>query len=74
LRRLRRYTKDIASKKSPAPMQAQRNLSETSAPLAAIIEDAKARRHKAICFVTGVPRAGKTLVGLNLVTSRAKGS
>jgi Uncharacterized conserved protein (DUF2075) len=49
-----------------------KNLSETAACLAEIIEDAKARRRKAICFVTGVPGAGKTLAGLNLVTLRTK--
>jgi hypothetical protein len=46
------------------------NLSVTNAALAAIIEDAKAKSHKAICFVTGVPGAGKTLAGLNLATQR----
>jgi hypothetical protein len=49
-----------------------KNLSETAACLADIIEDAKAHQQKAICFVTGVPGAGKTLAGLNLVTLRAK--
>jgi hypothetical protein len=49
-----------------------KNLSETAACLAEIIEDAKANRRKAICFVTGVPGAGKTLAGLNLVTLRTK--
>lgn len=49
-----------------------KNLSETAACLADIIEDAKAHRRKAICFVTGVPGAGKTLAGLNLVTLRTK--
>src|SRR5262249_33682124 len=49
-----------------------KNLSETAACLAEIIEDAKAHRRKAICFVTGVPGAGKTLAGLNLVTHRTK--
>jgi hypothetical protein len=49
-----------------------KNLSETAMCLAEIIEDAKARRHKSICFVTGVPGAGKTLAGLNLVTLRTK--
>ena len=33
-----------------------------------IIREAKDRGHKAICFVTGVPGAGKTLVGLNVAT------
>jgi hypothetical protein len=48
------------------------NLSQTSECIAQIIEDAKPKRHKAICFVTGVPGAGKTLAGLNLVTQRTK--
>ena len=49
-----------------------KNLSQTAACLSEIIEDAKANRRKAICFVTGVPGAGKTLAGLNLVTLRTK--
>ncbi|MHC2282889.1 hypothetical protein ACVME8_009532 [Bradyrhizobium diazoefficiens] len=49
-----------------------KNLSQTAACLADIIEDAKTHRRKAICFVTGVPGAGKTLAGLNLVTLRTK--
>jgi hypothetical protein len=49
-----------------------KNLSQTAACLADIIEKAKAQRQKAICFVTGVPGAGKTLAGLNLVTLRTK--
>lgn len=49
-----------------------KNLSETAACLADIIEDAKTHQRKAICFVTGVPGAGKTLAGLNLVTLRTK--
>lgn len=31
-----------------------------------VIEDSKANRKKSICFVTGVPGAGKTLVGLDV--------
>jgi hypothetical protein len=46
------------------------NLTVTSAAIAQIIESAKANRSKAICFVTGVPGAGKTLVGLNIATQR----
>jgi hypothetical protein len=44
------------------------NLSQTSDTISQIIESAKDQRHKAICFVTGVPGAGKTLVGLNIAT------
>jgi hypothetical protein len=49
-----------------------KNLSATTHCLEKIIEDAKAKKLKAICFVTGVPGAGKTLAGLNLVTHRTK--
>lgn len=35
-----------------------------------VIKDAKSNRKKVICFVTGVPGAGKTLVGLNVVHER----
>jgi len=44
------------------------NLSTTAACVASIIAAAKARPQKAICFVTGVPGAGKTLVGLDAAT------
>ena len=44
------------------------NLSQTTKAISGIIQDAKARAHKSICFVTGVPGAGKTLVGLNVAT------
>jgi len=45
------------------------NLSQTSDVLSAIIRTAKKERTKAVCFVTGVPGAGKTLVGLNIATT-----
>ena len=45
------------------------NLSETSDSISEIIRSAKEESHKAICFVTGVPGAGKTLVGLNIATT-----
>ncbi len=44
------------------------NLTETSAALKKIIFQGKEKREKAICFVTGVPGAGKTLVGLDIAT------
>jgi hypothetical protein len=47
-----------------------RNLSVTSAAVERIIERARDRGEKAIVFVTGVPGAGKTLVGLNVATRR----
>ena len=49
-----------------------KNLSVTTSCITAIIEKAKADRQKVICFVTGVPGAGKTLAGLNLVTQRTQ--
>ena len=48
------------------------NLGRTSDCISAIIEGAKLNRRKAICFVTGVPGAGKTLAGLNIATNRAE--
>ena len=44
------------------------NLSETSDAISEIIRSSKNRSRKSICFVTGVPGAGKTLVGLNIAT------
>lgn len=44
------------------------NLTQTTAHIDEIIHHARAGRHKAICFVTGVPGAGKTLVGLDVAT------
>lgn len=45
------------------------NLSQTSDEVAAIIKRSRDNSEKAICFVTGVPGAGKTLVGLNIATT-----
>ena len=47
-----------------------RNLRLTSVGVEEIIERSRANREKAIVFVTGVPGAGKTLVGLNVATRR----
>jgi hypothetical protein len=44
------------------------NLARTSVAIANVIRDAKVRSRKVICFVTGVPGAGKTLVGLDVAT------
>lgn len=49
-----------------------KNLTVTTARMTGIVEQAKRNGQKAICFVTGVPGAGKTLAGLNLATSRAR--
>jgi hypothetical protein len=44
------------------------NLTRTSNILANVIQSARLKRKKAVCFVTGVPGAGKTLVGLDIAT------
>jgi hypothetical protein len=44
------------------------NVGRTSEAISKIIRCAKAESRKSICFVTGVPGAGKTLVGLNIAT------
>lgn len=43
-----------------------RNLSQTSAAIEELIADAQRSNRKILCLVTGVPGAGKTLVGLNI--------
>jgi len=45
------------------------NLSQTSEAVSEIIRLSKMNSDKSICFVTGVPGAGKTLVGLNVATT-----
>ena len=49
-----------------------KNLSETASTISAVIEFAKLNHEKCICFVTGVPGAGKTLAGLNITTDRMR--
>lgn len=46
------------------------NLTKTSDCINRVIEDSKANRKKSICFITGVPGAGKTLAGLNIANER----
>ncbi|MDF2188396.1 DUF2075 domain-containing protein [Paraflavitalea sp. CAU 1676] len=48
------------------------NLSKTTECLNRIIEHSKVTGAKSICFVTGVPGAGKTLAGLNIANERRK--
>lgn len=50
------------------------NLSMTSTSVSELIEDSRRKSKKRICFVTGVPGAGKTLVGLNIATKHLEGS
>jgi hypothetical protein len=49
------------------------NLSTTAEYIDSVIEDAKRKRRKVLCFVTGVPGSGKTLAGLNLANRRMRG-
>lgn len=46
------------------------NLSATSDTISTVIETSKGLGRKSICFVTGVPGAGKTLAGLNIANQR----
>lgn len=44
------------------------NLDVTTSRIDTVIESSRTHNWKSICFVTGVPGAGKTLVGLNVAT------
>jgi hypothetical protein len=46
------------------------NLRITSCRIEELVDEAKTHKRKLICLVTGVPGAGKTLVGLNVATER----
>lgn len=59
-----RHTVDAISRNDAGA----RNLTVTSLAVDQVIEAAERDRFKAIVFVTGVPGAGKTLVGLNVAT------
>lgn len=52
--------------------EAAENLTKTSAAVQKIIEYSKNNHKKSICFVTGVPGAGKTLAGLNIAIENQK--
>ena len=47
------------------------NLSLTSQEVTKIIRQSRIKKEKSIVFVTGVPGAGKTLVGLNIATEHS---
>lgn len=63
----RHCVEDIARSDSGA-----RNLTRTSRRIEEIADLARVEGRKVICFVTGVPGAGKTLVGLNLATRHSR--
>lgn len=46
-----------------------KNLTKTTSVISRIIMQARRDKKKIICFVTGVPGAGKTLIGLKVATS-----
>ena len=46
------------------------DINTTTSCIDAIIESSRANGRKSICFITGVPGAGKTLVGLNIASKR----
>lgn len=47
-----------------------RNLRVTSRRIEQLVDEARETGQKIICFITGVPGSGKTLVGLNIATRR----
>jgi hypothetical protein len=49
----------------------EENLTSVTDYLLKVVRQAQERHEKVICFVTGIPGAGKTLAGLNLVHNRA---
>ena len=46
------------------------NIMATTERVNQIIDYSRANKRKSICFITGVPGAGKTLVGLNIASTR----
>lgn len=44
------------------------NLQQTTDAISEVIRSSRLNSFKSICFITGVPGAGKTLVGLNIAT------
>lgn len=49
-----------------------KNLNQTTKAINEIIDYSKDNNKKSICFITGVPGAGKTLAGLNIAIERQK--
>lgn len=60
---------DISRNEASTGDQHAINLTKTSDAIFEIVATSKKNHQKAICFVTGVPGAGKTLVGLNVATA-----
>ncbi len=53
---------------------AEHDIAEVTHQIRSIVESARARNEHAICFLTGVPGSGKTLVGLSLAHLSDKNS
>ena len=51
----------------------QDNINDCEAKIYEVIEYARSSKKKCVCFVTGVPGAGKTLVGLDVVAKSLDG-
>ena len=51
-----------------------KNLGITTHRVETLINEAQSNKRKIICFITGVPGSGKTLVGLNVATKRRDSS
>lgn len=49
----------------------EKNLTATTRSIEVVVAECQTEKKKAICFVTGVPGAGKTLVGLDVATRHA---
>ncbi|OXG09418.1 uncharacterized protein DUF2075 [Flavobacterium araucananum] len=64
------YKKHSVSEISRSDSGAE-NLSVTSECISKIIDHSKETNRKSICFITGVPGAGKTLAGLNIANLRS---
>lgn len=47
-------------------------MNQTTQAINEIIDYSKTNKRKSICFITGVPGAGKTLAGLNIAVERQK--
>lgn len=55
-----------------AQNSAAENLTKTSDAVQKVIEQSRQNGQKSICFITGVPGAGKTLAGLNIAIENQK--
>ena len=64
------YMRNTRLRASRAMTPALRTFVSLHGRVEELVDEAQEKRRKIICFVTGVPGAGKTLVGLNVATRR----